>query len=183
MKKIVSVAVVAIALAGAYVYASPYITLHQMKAAVESQDADALSAHINFPELRESYKALFMAQVGELLTSEGTENDPFSRAGAAMGVAMMTAMADNIISPEGVKLALHSGQVGGFQGFGHAGAQSITSEKAQDRSFDLDYTLSYRNWNTVTVTIQSPAGQNSTVLFSRNGLTNWKLSGLELPSK
>jgi hypothetical protein len=53
---LVALAILIVALAGAWAWGSPYLTLWQMKKAAEARDVDALSAHIDYPALRTSVK-------------------------------------------------------------------------------------------------------------------------------
>ncbi|MEZ5436438.1 MAG: DUF2939 domain-containing protein [Pseudomonadales bacterium] len=54
MKK--ALAGLAVFLVAAYVFALPYITVHQIRQAVEMRDSVALSEHIDFPSVRLSLK-------------------------------------------------------------------------------------------------------------------------------
>jgi hypothetical protein len=46
-----------IAVVCGWFYAAPYSTLYQLKKAIEAQDADEISRHIDLPALRESIKS------------------------------------------------------------------------------------------------------------------------------
>ena len=56
MKKLVTLGVVLLALVAGYIYATPYLVVCQMRTAVENNDAEALSEHIDFPALRRNLK-------------------------------------------------------------------------------------------------------------------------------
>ncbi|HZU50853.1 MAG TPA: DUF2939 domain-containing protein, partial [Sphingomicrobium sp.] len=47
----------------AWYFESPAWTLRNMKAAVDAQDADALSSHIDYPALRSSLKAQLLTEI------------------------------------------------------------------------------------------------------------------------
>ena len=54
---VASVTAVGVLLAGAALYAQPYLVVHQMYSAVESRDSAAIVSFVDFPALRESIKA------------------------------------------------------------------------------------------------------------------------------
>ena len=96
------IGVVALLLA-AYFYATPYITVHQMKSAAESRNGEALSEYIDFPSVRQSLKdqmnALFMKELGK---DENMKDNPFAALGAAFAGVMVDKMVDASITPAGI---------------------------------------------------------------------------------
>lgn len=83
-----------VALSVTWYFASPWYTLRQMRHAVQSNDADALSAYVDFPALREDMKSEIMAQVMD------AQKDTSGL--GALGTAMATAMVGPMIDGFGL---------------------------------------------------------------------------------
>ena len=61
-----------VAISGAGVYYSPYLTVNGLQNATENRNPGALSQVINFPELRSNFKASIKAQAIEHITAAKT---------------------------------------------------------------------------------------------------------------
>jgi len=158
-------------------YASPYWTLHQMKAAIEVKDADRLSEHIDFPALRESFKGQMMTMMNKRMASPEMANNPFSGIGQMMAVALINPLIDAAVSPAGVLAMMESGKVrpatpGTPKADPAASGEPVTQEK-------LDYSVDYQGWNKVA--ISRPGQDAGRFILKRTGLWSWQLSALELP--
>ena len=75
-------------------FASPWWTLQRMQTAVAHRDADAVSAQVDFPALRESVKSQVLASIKARTGTDGT--NPLAAAGAAAAMAMINPVVDAI---------------------------------------------------------------------------------------
>jgi hypothetical protein len=164
-------AVVLLVLLGASVYASPWWQLRQLRAAVERHDADAVSAHVDFPALRDSVKGQLMASVSRDLAGETSAN-PLAGLGKSMALAFLNPMVDALVSPAGVIAMMENGKVNLARRHTAADAPPPRDEHGQPA-----YALGYRGWDTFALTWQQSEGS---LVFKRQGLWGWKLAAIEL---
>ena len=158
-------------------YASPYWTLHQMKAAVEKKDADRLSEHIDFPSLRESFKGQMMTMMNKRMAAPEMANNPFSGVGQTMAVALINPLIDAAVSPAGVLAMMESGKVRPTpKGTPQKEPTTPQADVAQEK---LEYSVDYQGWNKVA--ISQPGQDTGRFILKRTGLWSWQLSALELP--
>ena len=75
-------------------YLTPYLALHQMRAAARAQDLPTLTAMVDFPALRDSLKLGLRAQL------VGGEASPASVMGAEVAGALLGPMVDTLITPD-----------------------------------------------------------------------------------
>ena len=92
----VAAALIVIASAALWYFESPLWTLHGMKDAAQSHDADALDAYIDYPALRESLKAELTAR---MMIQAQKDKSGFGALGMAFGSAVMGPMIDGLVSP------------------------------------------------------------------------------------
>jgi hypothetical protein len=71
-----------------------------MRKAVQRKDHSYVSAHVDFPQLRESLKGTFTAQMAKEVAA--TDTDGFEAFGAALGAMMIGPMIDALVTPEGL---------------------------------------------------------------------------------
>ena len=65
---------------GGYLYATPYISLNQLREAVESKDLPAIERHVDFPSLRGSIKEQLKTKMSEEISSNSGD-DPWVNLG------------------------------------------------------------------------------------------------------
>ena len=97
------VALLLAAAAGWYVL-SPLWTLRQMTAAAEGNDAQALSAYVDFPAVRASTKMQLKAQLVEQSASGGQGR--LGALGAMLAMQLVDPAVDAMITPEALGVAL-----------------------------------------------------------------------------
>ncbi|MGR3907664.1 DUF2939 domain-containing protein [Burkholderia sp. SR8] len=104
---LIVVLAVAILAAIGYAYASPYVALGRLKAAVDARDAQAVSEYVDFPSLRISLKQQVTEELMRRIDAVKKDN-PFAVIGALIGSALIGPLVDAYATPEGVA-ALMSG--------------------------------------------------------------------------
>jgi Protein of unknown function (DUF2939) len=177
MSRSLKVAVVAVlALLVAWYAASPYIAFQRMRDAAERNDAEAFSAYIDFPAVRESLKtalnAKMMAEVGE-----ASDDNPLAGAGAAFAMRMMSPMIDAMVSPQGIMLMMQGRKLGGR--WESTAAPSATSAPPRELTVSSGYT----DLNTFDVSVgpHDDAATRFGLRFKRQGLFSWKLTSIDIP--
>lgn len=167
-KFVIGGTVAGVALAG-LLYASPYITLRSIAKAVDRQDADAVSEHVDFPALRENVKGQLMAKLQSDMDKPEMKENPFAGLGSMLAMGMVGNLTDTMISPAGVMMMLKNGKPGKTPSAASAGNESAASKK--------NITVDYQGWSKVFV---HPKGEPVGFIFKRDGLMGWKLVAVKL---
>lgn len=174
----IGVALIVVA-AGVGSYASPYLTMHEMRSAIVDNDADAFSSYVDYPALRENLRAQMMVAL-----QQKAADDPEiqGNGGAALGMAMAAGVVNEVIdvfiTPSSVMKMVSKGQ---------PRSAARTTQPADSTSADSssshqkDYSVRYRNWSTVVATANENGPEPIAFIFKRDGLWSWKLTGIKLP--
>jgi hypothetical protein len=164
--------VIALAALAAYWWWSPVLVLHQMQRAGARGDADAISSHVDYEALRESFKGQFAAAMQSKIGAPS--DNPFSALGSALGMAFVNPLIDTMVRPQTLASALQTGRV-------RPGASPAASqENAQQIVWDMD-----REGADRVVFHPHKAGEPadpkaSAFVFVRRGFANWQLSDIRL---
>lgn len=162
-------ALAGLALGGWYAF-SPRYTLHSLQSAALAGDAEAFTAHVDFPELRASLKA----EIRGRLATEAANAPASSLRAIGIGLAMgfVDQMVDSAVSPEAVGVALAAmGDAGswvqtpGLESLSLLGAPTLEIERMGLDRFRVALPMD---------------GERPALLFRREGLS-WKLDGVDLP--
>jgi Protein of unknown function (DUF2939) len=148
--------------------ASPGWTLHQMKAAADANDPDALSSYIDYPALREDLKAEIMSQ----MRAEAKKDKSGFGLGLALGTAMIGPVIHGLVTPAGMRAALMAKR---DQAQIKAAPRAASALRVPD-----DPVIVRRGFSEFLVA--SKQQPKSGLVFKRHGLS-WKLSGVDLPPK
>lgn len=176
-----------------FYFASPYWTLYRLKRAVDRNDAVFVADRVDFPLLRESFKGAVMAN----LAKEAVDGDAdgFEALGAAFGALMVGPMVDAFVTPEGLVQMMQGRDLDAMldedPGTPETVSQS-TATKIQDGDeseseggMDVS-SMGYETLNRFAVTLaggpeaSSSEKESVTLLFSRQGLTGWMLTGIRI---
>jgi len=162
------VALAAVILVGAvaWYFASPYYTLMKMRDAANANNADALSAYIDYDSLREDLKSELMAH---MMVEAQKDESGFGAFGVALGSAMIGPIVDGMVSPAGVRAMLISKR--------HEKAVRGATPKAPVKVGE-DPAIERRSFSEFAVKSKSDA--DGALIFTRRGL-GWKLSGVDFP--
>ena len=89
----------------AYTAAGPFITLYQIRSALETQDTEKLAQYVDFPVLRENLKA----QINNLILSkvpDGLADNPFGALGLAFAGTLVDSLVEGYVTPGGLSTLL-----------------------------------------------------------------------------
>jgi len=164
-----------------YAYASPYLTVERVRAAAERGDADTVSAHVDYPALRESLKGWVSASMAKWMATRGELRDnPLGLFGMALALKLGEVMVEGMVTPEAVRMFLQGERPtpsvpGAPQPQPEAGGAPAARP--------VETTMRYEGWDRFVVTARSverPKDEVSTV-WQRQGLT-WRLVAVRLPT-
>lgn len=160
---------------GGGLYASPYFTLYQMYQAVERKDVQGISAHVDFPALRESVKTNLQTVVNKETSQQS--NPLMGLLGSVMSGFVLDPVVDQLVTPSGVAALLEGQQL-------QLGKRDGQAQFTQgDSSSTPDVKAGYESFNQFAVSVKPKVDdvEPVTLLLSRDGL-GWKVSGVRLPS-
>jgi hypothetical protein len=146
---------------------SPGWTLHQMKAAADANDADALNSYIDYPALRDDLKAEI---TGQMTVEAKKDKSAFGRLGLTIGRAMVGPVIDGLVTPAGMRAALIAKR---------DQAQTKGAPRAASALRVPDNPVIVRRGFSEFL-VASKQKPKSGLVFKRHGLW-WKLSGVDLP--
>ena len=161
-----------IALVGGWYVVSPMLALKNMQTAMEARDADALSAQIDFPALREDLKA----EMVTAMMAEAQKKGEQDSAGTMLGMAFADKMIDGMVSPAGVKMLMANADSAPAPGNITMGATPNISDFNSDK-FDIQ-----RNGFSEFTLRNKEDPKKGGIIFRRDGL-GWKLVGIDLPAE
>ena len=156
----VSTGVAAIASGG--VYYAPYLTLNNIKNAMENSNADALSQEIDFSSLRvsikENVKAQVMKQMAGVVTPEIVEK-------------MVNPLVEKIITPEGINQLMQDKVPG----------TKLDLANLEKDMAKADIYMGYESLDRFVIHITDKVDRSKDVslILKRDGLA-WKLSGIDI---
>jgi hypothetical protein len=154
---------IVIACGTVWYFESPVWTLKGMKDAAQSNDADALTAYIDYPALRKSLKAELKAR---MRAEAQKDKSGFGDLGRALGSVTLGPLLDVIVSPAGMRAALL------------ANSQENMGPAASALHVPKEPVIVRRTFSEFLVTAKGQP--NSGLVFKRHGFS-WMLSGVELP--
>lgn len=162
-------------LLAAYAAAAPYVTVHQMKAAAQRRDGEALAEHIEFPSVRQSLKdqlnALFLKELAE---DEKLADNPFATLGAAFAGMMVDRIVDAYVTPAGLA-QLMAGEKPELE----SDPRYEAPEKSQREPL-ANASMSYESFDKFAVRIVNADGQEAKFVLRRRGF-GWKLTAIIAP--
>ncbi len=174
-----------------FYFASPYWTLYRLKRAVERNDAVFVADRVDFPQLRESFKGAVMAN----LATEAAkgEADGMEALGAAFGALMVGPMVDAFVTPEGLVQMMQGRDIDemldedpGTPDTAHQPTAAEIPEGDESEGGMNVSSMGYETMNRFAVALaggpeaSSTEKESITLLFSRRGLTGWKLGGIRI---
>jgi hypothetical protein len=181
-KIIIALVSIIIILAVIGFYFTPYLTYRNIRIAAENKDSAALSEYIDFPEVKKSLKENFKAKI-EVTEKKG--GDKFAGMGAAIASAFINPLIDAFVTPETIGMMMQGNMppLMKKERRGEKKADSDEDKKKKGRSGRPDILTYYDTFNTFVVEIKKKGSGEEPIalIFKRNQLIYWKLSGVMLP--
>lgn len=172
MKRMLVVAILAGVLLAGYVVTAPVIAISQIRAAIQRRDSEKLSAHVDFPSLRNNLKEQLNAQ---LLKQAASQDNPFGLLVMPFISKLGEGMVDSFITPTGI-----ASLMAGEEPDTPESSQTIqTSKNVKPEPFK-NAQYSYDSTSTFSVRVTNDKGEQVRFVLTRSGLT-WKLSNILIP--
>lgn len=154
-------------------YATPYLTVQQMRSAAAARDAEKLAAYVDFPAVRESLKTGVQARLAGQDRNARGEPTPASAMGAAVAGALLGPLVDSLITPEALGRLL--------QGQRPAGA--VLPGGGQTEPEALETQMGYESPSRFVFSVKKQGDDEEPVdlVLRRDGMLGWKLAELRLP--
>ncbi len=180
-KLLISLIIIAIIAFGGYYLASPYLTLYQLKSAVDAKDTATLIDAVDFPQVKSSVKEQLKTKVAQEIPALDAADDG-ALLGAMFATAMVDGVVDAVITPKAVELILDGKDISKQLRLSDtATPQTDTADTATAQ--DWQYDLGYQSLDRFGVTLTKDNGKPVTVIMARDGLFNWKIVDVQLPLK
>ena len=100
-KVIITVLAVLVAAVAGYAYASPWITLENLRDDAMAGKADNMQDYVDFPAVRDSLKGQIQSVMMKNLQSEEMKDNPFSGLAMMMAGSMIDSLVNTMASPNG----------------------------------------------------------------------------------
>lgn len=176
-KKVIGIITSILILMGGYFYASPYLVLNSIKNAAQVGDSEKISAYIDYPSVRQSFKDQMNAKIMKEMPNQ--KNDKFSALGAMFASTIVDKMADSFISPEGMTLLI---QGKGFKEKLQAHQERQANPSSDDKT-KLAYSTRYLSMNVFEATLKHKdrdMDDTPRIVMERDGLS-WKVKKFAFP--
>ncbi|MDZ8118261.1 DUF2939 domain-containing protein [Pontiella agarivorans] len=171
MKKIFN-AVVVVALG--WFIGSPYVTVHQIKTAIEEDNDEALMRQIDFPALRENFKEQLQGAWQKKMGIPQENRSLGGLVGAGFGNILIDTMVDEYVTPSALTEMMRWKADAGYQVPGR-------SPDAEHETVFADARLRYQAWDTFAIILPGDEGDVLKLILQRRGI-GWKLTGMVVPS-
>ena len=158
----------------AWLYFTPHMAVRSLRKAAEAQDAEGVSARVDFPSLRTSLKANFNAVMAKEMAHEGQDANAFAAMGTALAAMFTDKIVDSLVTPEALSMMLQGEK---------PNADEPRESEGQKADSDAETSMGYRSFNTFVVRTREKGSTDEPIelIFARHGLASWKLSALRLP--
>ncbi len=187
-----SVLAVVVAL-GAYWYWSPFLAIHQLRAAAKAGDADAFNERVDYPRLRESLKGQLSAAIGDRM-GDGEPTNGAARAGAVLGSLFATALSDRMVDafvrPEVVMRVMQEGKL--LPKSDHRRGRRDQENPPEEASGSESSRSRTPVWSTERTSVDKlilyardagqPEEKRTGLVFERRGFASWQLTEIRLPA-
>lgn len=161
----------------AYIVAAPYIIVYQIKSAAEKHDDYALSEHINFPSVRQSFKGQINTMLAEeVAQDEDMKDNPFAILGTAFAGLVASKMVDVLVTPNHI-IQLMSGERVKLD------LNSISTTGSNKGAFQRpwsDAIMGYESHDKFVVKVKDESRGEIKFILRRDGVS-WKLTQIIIP--
>jgi len=164
----------------AYAAASPYITIYQIKSAVDAKDGESLSEHIDFPSVRQSLKDQMNAVVMEKMQSEDMKSNPFAALGMAFAGTMVDKMVEAYVTPAGISKLMSGENPSKSQDKNNSNSAGFSPQSSNKKKAFEDVSMGYKSLSKFEVSGKKHGEDSARFILRRNGL-EWQLTEIILP--
>lgn len=176
LNKIVLGLIAIVLLVLTYAYASPYIAMYRIQTAIQNNDSELLSAYIDYPAVRESFKT----QMNAKIQREFDGNNRWLNFGGEFASSVAEQVIDVAVTPESVMLVLQGKSLKDGV-IDIIGIEDSEDEKTSDRP--NDYTAQYVDINHFQIKLFEQTPKDMIVInMIRDGM-NWKVNEIILNLK
>lgn len=176
-RKIVSIAVALAAVLVSASYFSPHWTIHRMRKAIEARDYEAFASHVDFPALRESFKAQLAPERGRSAEERPGIEGALEALGQGIAGAVAGSMIDAVVGSAGVIEMVNAGAPAITRSVIKAAVTQVPSPAAAIP----DMEVRYRGWGRVVFRGAGVPQEEGSFVLQRDGLWSWRLAAVELP--
>jgi hypothetical protein len=163
---------VAIAVIG-YGAAGPFLTLHNIRTAINQQDASTLSDNIDFPALRTSLREQFNAAMVQA-AAQTNQRNPYNELAMVFASKMVDSLVEATVTPAGLRIAM-SGRASPSND-----ATSAPSPFKDPRDPWAQATYNFDSLSKFSVHLPTKEDSEVRLVLSRSWLS-WRLTDLEIP--
>jgi hypothetical protein len=162
----------ALCVAAAWLYFTPYMAVNKLQAAAEAGDAQVLNEMVDFPALRTSIRTEIQSA-----TARGIQKDGgvFAALGAAAAGFVVGPVVDAAVTPEGIGMLMK----------GRSPGDDDDDSGEDDGKWRDDVKIS-RRWEAsdkfvIRYSDRESGDERITLVMRRDGL-DWRLSGVRFPT-
>ena len=176
-KALIATAAVAIAAIAGYSYASPWMTLKNLRDDAMAGKADKMSDYVDFPMLLESLKGQIQGVMMNSLSSPEMKDNPFSGLAMAMAGGLIDSMVGTLASPNGV-VNMVQGKDAREEVAVQTAPAPATSDAKSAKAFNG--AVNYDGYSRVIVKAKDAQDGDPYIVMKREGLFSWKVVDIQL---
>lgn len=163
----------------AYLYASPYLALKNLKSAAEQNDIETINQYIDYPSVRQGLKDQLNAYMLKELQQE--KNNEFAKLGSMLASSMTDSLLDAVITPAGIGLMVQGKNLNPS----HMPIQTSDNNSQDNATKDeekVEYKMYYTSFNRFVINVNNKQHHNQRVqvIMQRDGLS-WQIKQLLIP--
>jgi hypothetical protein len=167
--------------AGAGFYATPYYTAHKMQQAAQSKNGPALNSYIDYPAVKKSLQTSLHGNLSQSLLKNKTDSGMNAFA-AMFAAAFVNPLIDVLITPENISLMLNADLPSDLKSTQETNTNQTND--AESEKNDIVTHKYYQDFDHFVIDVADKQSPDSPFrfTFTRQGLLNWKLTGLTIPN-
>jgi len=191
-KAIILIVPITILLLGAWLFASPYITLKRFGSALERGDASEISKYVDYQALREDLKKDLKVLLAKEVAKE-VNTEEVGLFALAFGSLLIDLFVETAVSQEGLAYIMEKGRMPTEEVVMQnleakeekpKGMEVATEYRDTDAKEELETSASYKGINTFVYQIRDKSSKEGIdLIFERRGLADWKLVGMDFHFK
>lgn len=175
----------------AYWYGSPYLALHTLRKAAQAQDLETINDHVDYPQVRESVKGQMAAMLAEEMSHAQAQapDDPFTRAGAALGgalgMAFLDKLVDALVRPEAIASLVQKGKARQPAASRPQPQSPPASSPAGSAETSIQWRTKRHSLDKLLVSARDEADPGAgwtTLVLQRSGFATWKITEVRMPN-